>query len=81
MYPAFDNGARKWYKLEATLSDGTKVEAGPVQVAYYNELKNGSFEKPVGNKQWSNADYKSGEGVWQTTGTGSGSKANCDIEL
>lgn len=81
LYPAFDNGARKWYKLEATLSDGTKVEAGPVQVAYYNELKNGSFEKPVGNKQWSNADYKSGEGVWQTTGTGSGSKANCDIEI
>ena len=81
LYPAFDNGAQKWYKVKATLSDGTEVEAGPVQVAYYNELKNGSFEKPVGNKQWSNADYKSGEGVWQTTGTGSHDKANCDIEI
>lgn len=80
VYPAFDNGAQKWYKVKATLADGTEIESVPVQVSYYDELKNGSFEKPEGNAQWSNADYKK-DGVWQTTGTGSGSKANCDIEI
>lgn len=77
LYPAFDNGAQKWYKVKTTLSDGTEVEAGPVQVGYYNELKNGSFEKPVGNAQWSNANYKLSGGVWQTTGTKDGQ----DIEI
>lgn len=81
VYPAFDNGAQKWYKVKATLADGTEIESVPVQVNYYDELKNGSFETPVGNAQWSNAYYKSNSGVWQTTGTGSGSKANCDIEI
>lgn len=73
LYPAFDNGARKWYKVKATLSNGTEVEAGPVQVVYYNELENGSFETPVvngsSNNQWSNAYYAQNNGVWQTTGT------------
>lgn len=81
LYPAFDNGARKWYKVKATLSDGTEVEADPVQVAYYNELKNGSFEKPVVNSsynsQWSNDYYAQNNGVWQTTGTNNGR----DIEI
>ena len=81
LYPAFDNGARKWYKVKATLSDGTEAEAGPVQVAYYNELKNGSFEKPVVNSgynsQWSNDYYAQNNGVWQTTGTNNGR----DIEI
>lgn len=81
VYPAFDNGAQKWYKVKATLADGTEIESVPVQVNYYDELKNGSFETPVGNAQWSNAYYKSNSGVWQTTGKGSGSKANCDIEI
>lgn len=77
LYPAFDNGAQKWYKVKATLSDGTEVEAGPVQVAYYNELKNGSFETPEGNAQWSNEYYKTNGGVWQTTGVNGGQ----DIEI
>ncbi len=67
LYPAYDNGAQKWYKVTVTLSDGTPKSAGPIQVAYYNELQNGSFEEPEGNTQWSNADYKNNEGVWQTT--------------
>ena len=81
LYPAFDNGARKWYKVKATLSNGTEVEAGPVQVVYYNELENGSFETPVvngsSNNQWSNAYYAQNNGVWQTTGTYGGR----DIEI
>ena len=84
LYPAFDNGARKWYKVKATLSDGTEVEAGPVQVAYYNQLQNGSFETPkynTGMNQVSNESYAQGNGVWQTTGTGTGDKLNKDIEI
>ena len=81
LYPAFDNGARKWYKVKATLSNGTEVEAGPVQVVYYNELQNGSFETPAvngsSNNQWSNDYYAKNNGVWQTTGTYNGR----DIEI
>ena len=84
IYPAFDNGARKWYKVKATLSDGTEVEAGPVQVVYYNELENGSFETPAVkgdfNSQWSNGYYAQNNGVWQTTGTGTGLMSGHDIE-
>lgn len=84
LYPAFDNGARKWYKVKATLSDGTEVEAGPVQVAYFSQLQNGSFETPkydTGMNQVSNESYAQGNGVWQTTGTGAGDKLNKDIEI
>ena len=86
LYPAFDNGARKWYKVKATLSNGTEVEAGPVQVVYYNELENGSFETPAVyerffNYQWSNNNYAQNNGVWQTTGTGTGTKSGSDIEI
>ena len=83
LYPAFDNGARKWYKVKVTLSDGTEVEAGPVQVAYFSQLQNGSFETPkydTGMNQVSNESYAQGNGVWQTTGTGTGDKLNKDIQ-
>lgn len=84
LYPAFDDGARKWYKVKVTLSDGTEVEAAPVQVVYYNQLQNGSFETPkydTGMNQVSNESYAQGNGVWQTTGTGAGDKLNKDIEI
>ena len=83
LYPAFDDGAQKWYKVKITLSDGTEKEAGPIQVAYYNELQNGSFETPEGNNSWSNADYKAKGGVWQTTGEAdkNSDKAGYDIEI
>lgn len=74
LYPAYDEGARKWYKLEVTFTDGTKKESDPLQVVYYNELQNGSFEDYTkgiaanSHAQISNSDYKP-EGVWQTTGT------------
>lgn len=85
LYPTYDEGARKWYKVKATLQDGTTTEfSEPIQVAYYDELKNGSFETPqiaTGNTsthiQVSNNDYKKDGGVWQTTGTNNGA----DIEL
>lgn len=84
LYPAFDDGARKWYKVKVTLSDGTEVEAAPVQVVYYNQLQNGGFETPkydTGMNQVSNESYAQGNGVWQTTGTGAGDKLNKDIEI
>lgn len=84
LYPAFDKGAQKWYKVKVTVQkeDGTTyvMESDPMQVAYYDELKNGSFESPTvksevedestSNYQWSNAAYASAGGVWQTTGLG-----------
>ena len=74
---------RYWYKVTATVTtaDGaqTTYEAAPVQVPYYIELQNGSFETPVGHKQ-----YEMGaEGlVWKTTGPGSlQNKPGQDIEI
>lgn len=80
LYPAYDEGARKWYKVKAILDNGTLIESKPFQVNYYNQLQNGSFESPEGNHQWSNADYKV-DGVWQTTGIGMGNKEGADIEI
>ena len=91
LYPAYDEGARKWYKVEVTLNNGKTVISEPLRVPYYDELQNGSFENPAYRKynkftssdtpvtmtQTSNEEYKE-EGVWQTTGTGAGDK---DIEI
>lgn len=85
LYPAYDEGARKWYKVEVTLANGTTQESAPFQVTYYNQLQNGSFETPTVtgyyNNQWSNAYYKENKGVWQTTGTGKEGKVGADIEI
>lgn len=89
LYPAFDEGAQKWYKVKVTIQkpDGSTsvVESVPVQVAYYDELRNGSFETPKISggtyEQPSNSYYKAQNGVWQTTGTGSGDKLYKDIEI
>lgn len=93
LYPAFDEGARKWYKVEVLLDGETEASANrksePYQVPYFGELQNGSFETPNsnnngGNKsdngnsaQWSNEEYAKQGGVWQTTGTKNGQ----DIEV
>ena len=74
---------RYWYKVTTTVTtaDGEQItyKAAPVQVPYYIELQNGSFETPVGHKQ-----YEMGaEGlVWKTTGPGSlQNKPGQDIEI
>lgn len=81
LYPAYDDGARKWYKVIVTLSDNTTVvKSLPYQVAYYNQLQNGSFEEPTYSSysnQISNENYATNNGVWQTTGTNNGR----DIEI
>lgn len=80
LYPAYDDGARKWYKVKVTLSDNTEVYSSPYQVAYYNQLQNGSFEEPTYSSysnQISNKNYATNNGVWQTTGTNNGR----DIEI
>lgn len=84
LYPAYDNGARKWYKVKVTYPDGTEAESAPFQVPYYNELQNGGFEIPeFGNNsnQISNEKYKKAGGVWQTTGVDTDDKKNRDIEI
>lgn len=90
LYPAYDtessSDVRKWYQVKVTLNDGTVIWSDPYQVPYYNKLENGSFETPAisnaaFNTQFSNADYKARNGVWQTTGIGSGDKVNHDIEI
>lgn len=71
LYPAYDTGAKKWYKVKATLSDGKTVESEPFQVPYYDELQNGSFEAvPTSSFStfFSNEGYASSGGVWQSTG-------------
>lgn len=87
LYPSYDNGAQKYYKVEVIFEDGSSEKSSAYQVPYYDELKNGSFETPVvtgtgSNRQWSNAEYKNLGGVWQTTGLGSAvEKNNQDIEI
>ena len=66
------------FKAADVDSDGTpKSEAEAlatsqsVSVTSYYELQNGSFEKPVIGRNWSqikNGSYKENDGVWQTTG-------------
>lgn len=44
---ALDNGARKYYKVEAYDAQGNKTgESSAIQVSYYSSLQNGSFEVP-----------------------------------
>lgn len=95
LYPAYDKGAQKWYKVKAVFENEPDSDlSGAFQVPYYDELQNGSFERPAymtiddkGNHthetmtQVSNSDYKTAGGVWQTTGKGSGDKRNQDIEI
>ena len=40
------DGARRYYYVEATLSDGKILKSAPFQVTYYDALQNGSFENP-----------------------------------
>lgn len=85
LYPSYDEGARKWYKVKVTLSDGTTIESEPFRVPYYNELQNGSFENPVvpdnsSNHQYTNEEYAAQGGVWQSTGVNE-YKDNVAIEI
>ena len=98
LYPAYNQGddknLRKWYKVEATLSDKTTVISEPEQVPYYGQLQNGGFETPDLKKatngyknQLSNLEMLQQGGVWQTTGLGTGtdgdgnSRVGRDIEI
>lgn len=73
LYPSYDEGARKWYKVKAVFPDGSEDVSEPFQVPYFDELQNGSFETPQvegtsSNKQYTNDQYKNAGGVWQSTG-------------
>ena len=88
LFPAYDNGgatgARQWYYVEVKLTNGEKITSKPIQVTYFRELQNGGFETPTAtsySNQYSNEYYKEENGVWQTTGIGTGNKKNCDIEI
>lgn len=88
LYPAWDStnsedtGARKWYRVEVTLNDGSTEPSEPMQVPYYDALQNGSFEdvditetiasagqsyRNDNNWQYSNEEYADANGVWQST--------------
>lgn len=76
---------RYWYYVTATVTDSNGHEqtytADPLQVPYYIELQNGSFESPVID-HWNNQLPNGEPGlIWQTTGEGTGDHANADIEL
>lgn len=79
LYPAFDDGAQKWYKVKVTYTDGATVESTPYQVPYFDSLQNGGFEDVFvyNNERVSNAYYKNKGGVWQST---KGGRENGDGE-
>lgn len=79
LYPAFDDGAQKWYKVKVTYTDGATVESAPYQVPYFDSLQNGGFEDVLvyNNERVSNAYYKNKGGVWQST---KGGRENEDKE-
>lgn len=68
------------------------VESRVYSVTSYYEVRNGGFETPnvqdkntesiqYNHYQYSNTEYASSGGVWQTTGTGSGDHKDHDIEI
>lgn len=75
LYPAYDVGSRKWYKVKAKIkqSDDKEIEleSQPFQVPYYDEVQNGGFEaiQYEHHVQVTNKDYKE-KGIWQSTGVG-----------
>ena len=76
------DGARHYYYVEATLSDGTTLKSAPFQVEYYSALQNGSFENPTRSEvdskyqlQYNSSNFmqipNGTEGlIWQTTAKG-----------
>lgn len=68
---ALDNGARKYYKVEAYDAQGNKTgESTATQVSYYSELQNGSFETPTCNDNSNYQPYITSDTqgiVWKTT--------------
>lgn len=68
---ALDNGARKYYKVEAYDAQGNKTgESTVVQVSYYSSLQNGSFEVPMCENYSSYQPYITSDTqgiVWKTT--------------
>ena len=85
LYPAYDEGAREWYKVEVIFEDGKTTESKPYQVPYYDELENGGFETPQTNSfsaQFSNSEYLMENGVWQSTAVAkNGSNKSVSIEI
>ena len=78
------NSERYWYYVTATVTSNGNSQtytADPLQVPYYIELQNGSFEAPAAN-HWNNQVSNGTEGlIWQTTGEGSGNHDGADVEI
>lgn len=78
------NNQRYWYRVTATVTnaDGkTTYTSDALQVPYYIELQNGSFETPL-NISLTNQIVNGSQGViWKTTGEGTGSHQGHDIEI
>lgn len=80
-----ENNQRYWYRVTATVTnaDGTETTytSDVLQVPYYIELQNGSFETPH-NVSLTNQIVNGSQGViWKTTGEGTGSHQGHDIEI
>lgn len=88
-----DDGARTttqkvFYRVRMNYKDEKGAEQStwskPLEIEYFGQLENGSFETPVGASQYSNENYKKQGGVWQTTGPGitrAQNYAGRDIEI
>ena len=65
-----DDGAQKWYKVEAINADGQVIGTSDVyQVNFYKEVQNGSFENPTPNSAYQQFANGTSGLVWQTTGS------------
>lgn len=80
-----ESNQRYWYRVTATVTNADGTEAAytsdALQVPYYIELQNGSFETPR-NFSLTNQIVNGSQGViWKTTGEGTGSHQGHDIEI
>ncbi len=72
---------RYYYRVGVSVNGENEIYSQSVQVPYYIQLQNGSFEAPVAD-YWNNQVSNGIEGlIWQTTGEGSGDHDGADVEI
>lgn len=76
---------RCWYRVTATVKDvdGNEAEytSSALQVPFYTQLQNGSFETPQNSSLMNQIENGSQGVIWQTTGLGTGTHQGQDIEI
>lgn len=80
-----ESSQRYWYRVTATVTnaDGTQTTytSDALQVPYYIELQNGSFETPRNDTLTNQIENGSQGVIWKTTGEGTDAHQGADIEI